>query len=378
MIFKRAITDKVIDYLQPGKVARIYGPRRVGKTTFVKQIIDTVKLDTLFINGDETKYYPYFEEQSVDAMSRLVGNHELLVIDEAQLVPNIGISLKILVDSNPRIKVIVTGSSVLGLGQRIGEPLVGRSWTYRLGSLSFQELEQFQSTRIFHSSTLKYRMIYGSYPELFNLTSDKDRQAYLIDLRDNYLYRDLTDLNIINKPRIVGKLLQLLAYQVGSELSLAELAAKLQIDSKTVEKYLYLLEESFIIFRLSGFRRNLRVEVTKFGKYYFWDLGVRNALIESFSDFEFRDDIGKLWENFLIVEKRKAASQPGISYGDYFWRSKTGSEIDYIIDSGGKLKAYEFKWSKDNARAPKTFLETYKDSSFKLINNQNFRDFLEE
>ena len=376
MEFKRIIEDSVVKHLQPGKVVRIYGPRRVGKSTLVKKIVEVMGLNTLFINGDETTYYPYFEARSLDAMNRLVGDANLLVIDEAQLVPNIGISLKILIDGNPNIRVLVTGSSVLGLGQKIGEPLVGRSWTFRLNSLAYGELDQYRETRIFSQADLNYRLVYGSYPELFNLSGDKERQAYLTDLRDNYLYKDISEQAVVNKPKILGKLLKLLAYQIGSEVSLSELAHTLQVDSKTVERYLFLLEESFIIFRLGGFRRNLRTEVTKFGKYYFWDLGIRNALIESFAPVELRNDIGGLWENFLVAEKRKSASQPGVRYGDYFWRSSTGAEIDYVVDRDGALSAYEFKWSKPTARRPATFLEAYPDTSFEVINNQNYHEFL--
>jgi uncharacterized protein len=376
MIFKRRIHDQILEHLTPGKVVRIYGPRRSGKSTLISQIISELNYDTMIIQGDERRYDRFFEEQSISAMKELVGNKQLLVIDEAQMIPDIGVGLKLLVDHVPTLRILVTGSSTLGLGQKIGEPLVGRSWTFHLNSLSYQEIYDHDSSLLIDEKDLERTLIYGSYPELFKLTGEQSKQSYLLDLKDNYLYKDIAELYIIEKPRMLGQLLQLLALQLGSEVSLTELGQQIGIDPKTVDKYLRLLEESFIIFRLGGFRRNLRNEVTKFGKYYFWDNGVRNALIGSFGPVESRNDIGGLWENYLISERRKISVQPGSYRFDYFWRTDSGSEIDYIETAGGKITAWEMKWGRSKKNAPPSFSFAYPEAKYCIVDRSNYHSFI--
>ena len=362
--------------IQPGKVVVLYGPRRSGKTTLLKEIIGKMdKNNYLLVEGDQLKYREFLSSQDSRKLKDLVEDKKLLVIDEAQRLPEIGLNLKILVDNFPKIAVLATGSASLDLAGKISEPLTGRSKMYMLYPLSFAELANWLG-KFEAKNRLEQWLIYGSYPEVVTIEGKNKREEHLDWLISNYLYKDLLNFGGIKKPDKIVNLLRLLAFQIGGEVSIAELGSNLALDRVTVEKYLDLLEKSFVIFKVYGFSRNLRKEIVKTSRYYFFDNGVRNALIENFNVLKLRNDIGQLWENFLAVERRKYHQYRGIRTNSYFWRTYDQKEIDLIEERGGKLYGFEFKWGKGKVKLPKDFLETYSNSEFKIINKENYLDFL--
>jgi predicted AAA+ superfamily ATPase len=376
MKIQRLIKEKIIKNIrETNKISIIYGPRQVGKTTLSKEIINDLKLKTLSINADQSKYIDILSSRDFAKMSSLVAGYELLFIDEAQRVPNIGINLKILHDEMPDLKIIATGSSSFDLANKISEPLTGRVWSYNLFPLAFCELKNIYSDFEL-KELLESSLIYGAYPEIFLAKNFQSKAEQLYEISRSYLYKDILDLQDIRKSGKINDLLKLLAFQVGSEVSLNELADKLDISRETVERYIDLLEKTFIIFRLKGFSRNLRKEVTKMNKIFFYDLGIRNAVIDNFKPLQDRDDVGVLWENFLIIERMKLLSYSRIESAHYFWRTHTGAELDYIEEIGGKLLAYEIKWGKKSPSVSNSWLETYPDSEYKVINRDNFLEFV--
>ncbi len=378
MLIERTLTDNIKHSLQPGKVVIIQGARRTGKTTIVKEVIKDYPIDDLlYIDGEDVRFYDQLSSRRLDTLAGLIGDKKLLVIDEAQKIPNIGTSLKIIVDSMPELKILVTGSSVLGIKDRVGAPLLGRAWTFMLFPLSYGEIKNSSEVPALTHYKLDELLRYGSYPEVIKTPGNQDKEAYLIELTNQYLYRDIVDLRLVNEPLLLRKVLELLALQVGSEVSIQEMAGKLNVNRLTVQRYIDLLEASFIVFRLGSLRRNLRNEVTKYGKYFFWDLGIRNALIGQFNSPDVRSDMGALWENFCIVERRKKTQQPPAYFHDYFWRLQGGSEIDYVEESGGMLSGFEMKWSKKKkSKPPAIWKQTYENSSYNVINPDNFETFL--
>jgi len=376
MQIQRIIKEKIIKNIQEtDKITIIYGPRQVGKTTLSKEIISNLKLKTLSINADQEKYIDILSSRDFDKMNSLVSGFELLFIDEAQRVPNIGINLKILHDEMPDLKIVATGSSSFDLANKISEPLTGRIWSYNLFPLAICELKKhysdFELQELLESS-----LVYGAYPEIFLAKNFKDKEERLYEISRSYLYKDILDLQDIRKSNKINDLLKLLAFQIGSEVSLNELADKLDISRETVERYIDLLEKTFIIFRLKGFSRNLRKEVTKMNKIFFYDLGIRNAMIDNFKSLDDRNDAGALWENFLIIERMKFLAYSRKGAARYFWRTHTGAELDYVEEVNGKLFAYEMKWGKKNPVVPKAWAETYPNSEYKVINRDNYLDFV--
>ncbi len=308
-------------------------------------------------------------------MKELVEGYEVLFIDEAQNIQDIGINIKILHDSTPQLKIVLSGSSSFDLANKISEPLTGRTKTYILYPIAISELINSYNKFEIRQSLSDYLTI-GTYPKLFNLETRKEKISHLLELSSSYLYRDILQLANIKHSNRIYDLLKLLSFQIGNLVSINELARNLKLSNETVENYIDLLEKSFVIFRLSGFSRNLRKEIKKQDKIYFYDLGIRNAIINNFSNLEFRVDRGQLWENFLIIERMKLNSYREEHKNLYFWRTYTGAEIDFIEEYAGKLHAYEFKWNTKIPKPPKTWLETYKNATFDYVNRDNFLDFV--
>ncbi len=353
----------------------LYGARQVGKTTLIRKILADLPYRSLAVNGDELRYTEILSSRDLRKLRGLVEGYELLFVDEAQRIPEIGINLKLLADNFPNLRIVVTGSSSLDLASQVQEPLTGRAWVHKLYPISMAELAQLY-TPFELNDMLEERLIYGSYPDIFGLSSLAQRQEYLQNLSASYLYKDVLEIGGIRHSAKLRNLVRLLAFQVGNQVSLTELGGQLQMSKETVATYIDLLEQAFVVFRLGGYSRNLRKEVSKQDKIYFWDLGVRNAAIDNLKPLAQRNDIGALWENFVIAERLKWLQYKKILASLYFWRVYTGAEIDIVEERGGSLYAYECKWSKSRGRRPDTFLNAYPGSSFEIINKDNYQPFL--
>lgn len=374
-MIKRQIQSSIEACFFKGKAVIIYGARQVGKTTLIKNIQKKEYPNSLFINCDETDYRAILTDISSTELKEIVGSKNVVFIDEAQRVKNIGLTLKLFVDNFPEKQVIATGSSSLDLSDEIVEPLTGRKYEFQLFPFALSELEDkysfLETKRI-----LENRIIMGMYPEIVNKSDEAE--ILLKSLSSSYLYKDVLQYQEIRKPELLEKLLTALALQIGSEVSYNELANLLGVSKQTVANYIQLLEKSFVIFRLSPFSRNLRNELTKLRKIYFYDTGIRNAIINNFNPMEMRQDTGQLWENFMISERFKQNSILGRQVNTYFWRTHQQQEIDYLEDSKGNLKGFEFKWKSGKYRIPKIFLKTYPGSEVQLITRNNFQKFIYE
>ena len=375
MQISRLIQKDIINHLQPNKVVVIYGPRRVGKTTLIQEINKKFFNKTLFVNGDDISIQSYLGSQNLEKLKSFVGKTPLLIIDEAQTIPKIGLNLKIMVDNIPNLKIIATGSASFDLSQQIGEPLVGRKWQFELYPISQMELSKYENP--FESTTkLESRLIYGSYPEVVTASSNIKKGEILKEILDGYLFKDILLFEGLRKSAKLVQILKLIAFQIGREVSLRELAQHTELNSGTVARYLDLLEKVFIIRRLSGFRRNLRTEVTKTGRYYFIDNGVRNILINNLNQLSDRSDVGELWENYLYVERLKKREYKKIYVNEYFWRTHTQNEVDLVEERNGKLHGFEYKWGKKYSKKYRLFTETYKNADCTLINRDNYLEFI--
>ena len=363
--------------LRPNKVIAIFGPRRSGKTTLVKEYLKTTPYQYRFDSGDNIAIHQSLGSQNLNLLKEYVGNNELIVIDEAHLIPNIGINLKIMVDNIPNIRIIITGSSSFDLANQIGEPLVGRKFTYLLYPISFLELKPLM-TGFEIDEILEKVLVYGSYPEVMSKVSKKDRIQTLSEITNSYLFKDILIFEGLKNSATLLNLLRLLAYQIGSEVSLSELGSSLGIDRKTVGRYLNLLEQTYIITPLYPYFMNRRKSVIKKNKYYFLDLGVRNTIIGNYNPVSHRDDIGVLWENFLVIERLKKQAYKPIYANNYFWRTWEQKEVDWVEMRDGKLFGYEFKWSSKAKSKNKTaWLSAYpKEAVFEIVNQNNFKDFV--
>lgn len=376
MLIKRDIEENVFHRLQNySKAVIVYGARQVGKTTLCRQVLKKMNLKTLAINADEQRYINVLSSRDSRKLLELVEGYEVLFIDEAQRIPDIGINLKIIIDAKPDLKILVTGSSSFELANQVTEPLTGRAWVYELYPIAYSELSNIYNTYELKEQ-LYDRMRWGSYPDVFSLKGEEVKKDYLRILISNYLYKDILALADVKSAGTIHNLLKLIAFQVGSEVSLTELGTQLGLNKVTVARYLDLLEKSFVIFKLTGFSRNLRKEVTKMNKYYFHDLGVRNAVIDNLHMMEDRNDQGQLWENFLVNERLKRNAYKKHFVTSHFWRIYSGSEIDYIEEGGGQLQGYEFKWKAGKARKPLVWEETYSEADWHLINRDNWLDFI--
>jgi hypothetical protein len=373
----RFLLSQIKNFLLPGKVLVLYGPRQVGKTTLANDLLAEVTLRSRFINADELIYREALASQNRQVLGELLGEAELLVIDEAQRVANIGLNLKIMVDSFPQAVIVATGSASFELANQISEPLTGRSFTFTMYPVSYGEIQK--AFGAFEARTqLERWLIWGGYPAIVTQDNVGLRERLLGEITGAYLYRDLLELEGIRHSEKIVALLRLLAFQIGQEVSLAELATTLGFGRATVERYLDLLEKAFVIFRVGGFSRNLRKEVSKNARYYFFDNGIRNSLIQNFNPMNMRQDAGQLWENFLVVERRKANQSAQRLVNTYFWRTYDQKEINCIEEHGGKLYGYEFKWGVKSMphRTRTEFLSNYPGSELATITPENFETFL--
>ncbi|MGB0880734.1 MAG: ATP-binding protein [Polaribacter sp.] len=374
---ERAVINVVNKKLQPNKVILLVGARRVGKTRFIKKYVNSFSSNKILrLNGEDIDDAELLARRSVANYKRLLNNIDLLAIDEAQHIPDIGMILKLIIDEIEGIKIIVTGSSMFDLNNQLGEPLVGRKYTiymYPLSQIEFSKYENYKKT----TEKLEEKLLFGGYPELVHLKNWKDKQDYLQEIINDYLLKDILIFQNIKKADKIYNLLRLLAFQIGNEVSLNELGNQLQISKNTVENYLDLLTKVFVIFKVEGYSKNLRKEVTKSNKWYFYDIGIRNAIIKNFNVLQNRNDIGQLWENYLIVERLKKQEYQKISANNYFWRTYDQQELDWLEEKADKLSAFEFKWSATKkTKIPTAFAKAYKDADFDVIQNENYLDFI--
>jgi len=374
MFISRTIQPRIQQNLSTGKAVVIYGPRQIGKTTLVKQLIDQ-EPDSVYLNCDEPDIRTALTDRTSTELKNFIGNKKLVVMDEAQRVKNIGITLKLLVDNFQDLKVVATGSSAFSLSNQIAEPLTGRTHEFHLYPLSITELSSVYSA-IEVDRIREKLLIFGSYPEV--VTVPDQAQSIIENIARNYLYKDVLEYQDLRNTEAVEKLLQALALQLGSEVSYTELANLVGLDYKTVEKYIRVLEQAFVIFRLTPFSRNLRKELSKKRKIFFWDCGVRNALIRNFNPLSLRNDQGALWENFLIAQRIIAKLNQGASFNRYFWRMWGGREIDYVEEQAGALSSFEIKFGSKQAKAPPIWRETYPQASFAVVNQSNWQEFLRQ
>ena len=374
-MIKRNIEAKIIRDFRRNKIITLLGPRQVGKTTLLEQIIEEAgnkKIMTL--NCDDNDDRMLLQDKSSTELKNLIGNNDIVMIDEAQRVENIGLTLKKIGDLKTKSNIMVTGSSSLNLGDKINEPATGRLIEYNLFPFTVAELADHTSWRE-EQRMLNQRLIYGLYPEVVMYPEDARRT--LMTISNSYLYKDLLSYDGVRKPALLQNIVRALALQVGSEVSYNELAQLVGADKTTVEKYVDLLEKCFVVFRLPSYSRNLRNEIKKGKKIYFYDNGIRNAVLSNFATPEFRTDMGALWENFLVSERLKRNVYSGSYAQMFFWRTQSQQEIDYIEECDGQLNAFEFKWNpKTKASLPKTFIETYPGSSFEVISPDNYEDFI--
>jgi predicted AAA+ superfamily ATPase len=370
--YPRAIQPAIEQALYKEKIIVLYGARQVGKTTLIRAIQEKYATNTMYLNCDEPDIRSALSDKTSTELQRLIGSKTLILIDEAQRVKNIGLTLKLMVDNFPQVQVVATGSSSFDLSNNISEPLTGRKIEFNLYPLSVGELGT-QYTPLEIQRLFEYHLRYGMYPGV--LSSDTPSES-LLEISKSYLYKDILEYQTIKNPALLHKLLQALALQIGSEVSYHELGAMMRIDRETVARYLSLLEQGFVIFHLTPFSRNLRKELGKQRKVYFYDLGIRNALINNFNPLELRQDVGALWENFFISERLKAVHNQRKHPNLYFWRTYDGKEIDYLEEDGGQLEGFECKWGKERWRVPAIFTSAYPGSQVHLVNRTNILEFL--
>ena len=375
--FKRDIESSIRARLfETGKIIVLYGPRQVGKTTLAKEILESFDSVQGYFNCEDNSVASALASHNATTMHTFFSGSKIIVLDEAQSVTNIGRALKILIDAYPDMNIIATGSSSFDLANKINEPLTGRHYEYFLYPISFNEIAERDGNRALFE-TINSRSIYGSYPEVLSATSFDDARERLKNLTTSYLYRDVFKFQNIRNPDILGKILRALAFQVGSEVSYTEIAGLVGVDKNTVINYIRLLEQAFIVFRLSSFSRSLRNEIKRGQKYYFYDNGVISALTENYSDATTGRDIGGLWENLMIAERLKYNQNHKLYKNLYFWRLKNAGEIDLIEESNGVLNPFEFKWSKDKTGLSARKFETeYGTEPTQVINKENFINFV--
>ncbi len=374
---RRILQKEIEKRIRKQKVMLLFGARRVGKTVLLKKVINDFTGKKLLLNGESMDTSRMLSERTSENYCRLFSDVDLLAIDEAQHIPDIGQSLKFMVDELPNIAIITTGSSAFDLQNRAGEPLVGRSTRFFLPPLSMEELMAGETAYETITET-PHRIVYGFYPELFSLENDDERQEYLRDVVDSYLLRDILAIDGVKHSQKLYNLLRLIAWQTGSEVSMDELGKQLGLSRNTVERYMDLLEKVFVIFRLGGYSKNLRKEVSKSSKWYYYDTGIRNAILQDFRPLDGRPESekGALWENFIISERQKLKHNHRLGTNFYFWRTYDRQEIDLIEETGPELAAYEIKAGNKPPKAPKSFIEAYPDAPFDTINRNNYLDYV--
>ncbi|MDP2336610.1 MAG: ATP-binding protein [Bacteroidota bacterium] len=373
-MISRLILKQLTDRLGKGKAILLVGPRQVGKSTLLKSLQKEQDQETLLLNCDEPDIRQMLENVTSDQLKAMIGKNTLLLIDEAQKVENIGLTLKLIVDNIKQVQVIATGSSAFELRNKTNEPLTGRKYEFNLFPLSIAEMVAHHS-QLTENRMLERRLIYGLYPEIVNDLGSE--QENLLELINSYLYKDILSFQNIRKPDVLEKLLTGLALQMGQEVSYNELGQLIGVDKATIEKYIELLEKCFVVFRLSSFNRNLRNELKKSRKIYFYDNGVRNAILNNFAPLALRQDVGALWENFMVSERMKQNSYNRDYRKNYFWRTQTQQEIDLLEEKDGVLYAFEFKWNESKkSKLPQTFADAYPEHRFDVITPANYIDFL--
>lgn len=371
----RDLSDNILKKLKPNKVVLVFGARRVGKTLLVKEILAKVNEPVLILNGEDINVHDKLAIRSVENYKQILGTYKLLYIDEAQKIPEIEEKLKLMIDEIDGLKIIISGSSSFDIHKDAGEPLTGRKYTFNLYTFSENEYNQIENS-ISKIDRLSERLVFGNYPELLHLPDRDDKIDYLNEMISSYLLKDILVYEHIKNSQKIFNLLRLVAFQIGGEVSLQELGKQLGISKNTVEKYLDLLNKVFILHKVEGFSRNLRKEITKNSRWYFLDNGIRNAVIANFNPVHARNDIGALWENYMISERLKYQSYKRISSNNYFWRTYEQQEIDWVEERDGSLFGYEFKWKEDKVKIPTQWKSAYPGASFELINVNNFNEWL--
>lgn len=373
-MINRTVSQQIIGCIGSGKAITIMGARQVGKSTLLKMLFGQ-RDDVLWLSGDDLDVQTLFGQISATRLRAIIGDKKIVVVDEAQRITDVGIRLKLITDQIPNVQLIATGSSSFELAHKVNEPLTGRKREFRMFPLTFREM-------LSHTSLLEelrmipHRMLFGYYPEV--VSNPGQERAILKELTDSYLYRDILSLDKVAKSDKLISLLKALAFQIGSQVSYNEVGQLVGLDPKTVERYVDILEKSYVLFRLNSFSRNLRNELKTTRKIYFWDLGVRNALIGNFAPLENRTDVGELWENYAIAERMKQNSYRGSFASSYFWRTKSQQEIDYIEEEDGMLRAYEFKWNarKAGVKCPDSFRLAYPNATYQVITPENIEEWL--
>ncbi|MFN6018846.1 MAG: ATP-binding protein [Bacteroidota bacterium] len=371
----RELSNLIFKKLQPNKVVILYGARRVGKTMLVNEILAKVNEPILRLNGDDINVHDKLSIRSIENYKQILGTCKLLYIDEAQKIPEIGLKLKLMIDEIEGLRIIISGSSSFDIHKNAGEPLTGRKYTFTLYTLSENEYTQIENNSN-KMDKVRERLIFGNYPELLHLPDRQDKVDYLNEMISSYLLKDILVYEHIKNSQKIFNLLRLIAFQIGGEVSLQELGIQLGISKNTVEKYLDLLSKVFILHKVEGFSRNLRKEITKNSRWYFLDNGIRNAVIANFNPLHARNDIGALWENYMISERLKYQEYKRISSNNYFWRTYEQQEIDWVEERDGSLFGYEFKWKEEKVKIPTQWKSAYPDTSFELININNFSEWL--
>ena len=371
----RELSNLILKKLQPNKVVILSGARRVGKTMLVKEILANVNEPILMLNGDDINVHDKLSIRSIENYKQILGTYKLLYIDEAQKIPEIGLKLKLMIDEIEGLRIIISGSSSFDIHKNAGEPLTGRKYTFTLYTLSENEYTQIENN-INKMDKVRERLVFGNYPELLHLPDRQDKVDYLNEMISSYLLKDILVYEHIKNSQKIFNLLRLIAFQIGGEVSLQELGIQLGISKNTVEKYLDLLSKVFILHKVEGFSRNLRKEITKNSRWYFLDNGIRNAIIANFNPLQARNDIGPLWENYMISERLKYQEYRRISSNNYFWRTYEQQEIDWVEERDGSLFGYEFKWKEEKVKIPTQWKSAYPDASFELININNFSEWL--
>lgn len=375
-MIKRELEDLIFADIKPQKAILLFGARRVGKTILMENLIRRFGEKVVFLNGEDLSTVEMLSARTVANYDQLFQGIELLAIDEAQTIPDIGKILKLIVDSMKGLSLLVSGSSSFDLYNQTGEPLVGRSFQYKLYPFSLKELSQTEN-RIEATQRLEERLVYGMYPELFSIPDFSKKQQYLLEIVNSYLLKDILMIDGIKNSGKMRDLLRLIAYQTGSEVSYDELGKQLGLSRNTVEKYLDLLAKTFVIYKLPAYSTNKRKEISKPSKWYFTDNGIRNALIGDFRVIPLRQDTGALWESFLIGERIKKRNNANEYASYYFWRSYSGQEIDLIEEHNGTLAAYEFKWGDKKAKTPSVFKDIYPATAYQIVNKTNYLEFVE-
>lgn len=368
----RQLEKEILKHFDDNKIIVLFGARQVGKTSLLNKLTNNHD-KVLWLNGDDTDTREYFEKPNATKIKNLIGSNKIVVIDEAQRIENIGLCLKIIHDQIKNVKVLATGSSAFELANKINEPLTGRKWEYQMFPFSFVEMVNHTSV-LEEQRLLEHRLIYGYYPDAVN--NPDNAENILKQLANSYLYKDILTWERIQKPDRMEKLVQAIAFQIGNLVSYNELGQMSGLDNQTVEHYINLLEKAFIVFRLGTYSRNLRNELKKSRKIYFYDNGLRNAVINQFSPLGMRNDVGALWENFMIVERMKRNAYSNYHANIYFWRNKNQQEIDYVEERNGKLDVFEFNWSTSKVKFPNEFVNNYQPAHTMLISKENYQEFI--